>query len=69
MPVWVTKKSHPFFFAGLTELSLIVPKYELGFLFKFDGIIFQRLSRRNDVLYSEVEDGRRCLDLSHFLYG
>ena len=50
MPVWVTKKSHPFFFAGLTELSLIVPKNELGFPFKFDGIIFQRLNRRGNVL-------------------
>jgi len=57
MPVGLTKKSHPFFFAGLTKLSLVVPKYDLGFLLKFDGMILQRLSRGLDILHSEVEDG------------
>ena len=41
MPIGVAKECHPFLFPSFTELSLVVPKYDLGFLLKFDGMILQ----------------------------
>ena len=41
MPIGVAKKCHPFLFAGFTELSLVVTKYDLGFLLEFYSVFLQ----------------------------
>jgi hypothetical protein len=38
MPIGVTEECHPLLFAGLTELSLLVAEYDLGFLLECDRV-------------------------------
>ncbi len=52
MPIGVAKECHPLLFARLTELSLVVPEYDLGLPLEFYRLFLQGFGRRVDILHA-----------------
>ncbi len=61
MLIGVAKECHPLLFACLTEVSLVVPEYDLGLLLEFYRLFLQRFRRCVDFLHPQLDDRRRCL--------